>query len=92
MLKVCNVILNNEAVTVIREGGYDVQIPAIHREAKTVKVLIEQGKYIVVPDSYEEQDDIMIEKNEKKYNKKTTEKNVKEKSKVDKEIKSTDDD
>lgn len=92
MVKVCRVILNNEAVTVIRDGEYDVQVPAIHRDAKTVKVKIENGKYVVVPDTYKEQNDIAIEKNEKKYNKKTTEKNVKDKSKVDKVIKPTDDD
>lgn len=92
MVKVCRVILNNEAVTVIRDGEYDVQVPAIHLDAKTVKVKIENGKYIVVPDTYKEQNEIAIEKNEKKYNKKTTEKNVKDKSKVDKVIKPTDDD
>lgn len=69
MVKTCSVILNNEAVTVINYDGIEVQIPSIRREAKTVKVLLKDNKYIVVDDDYKEE----IEKPIKKAkNKKTT--------------------
>ena len=55
MVKTCSVILNNEAVTVINYDGIEVQIPSIRREAKTVKVLLKDNKYIVVDDDYKEQ-------------------------------------
>ena len=55
MIKECKVLLNNEAVTVIRYGDIDVQIPAIHRKADIVKVK-DDGFYTVVPDNYSEPD------------------------------------
>lgn len=51
MIKECKVLLNNEAVTVIRYDDLDVQIPAIGRKARTVKVK-DDGHYTVVPDDY----------------------------------------
>ena len=54
MIKDCYVKLNNEYVTVIDYDGIDVQIPAIKREARTVKVILENGKYTVVGDNYTE--------------------------------------
>lgn len=53
MIKECKVLLNNEAVTVIRYDGQDVQIPAIGRKADVVKVK-DDGRYTVVPDDYTE--------------------------------------
>lgn len=52
MVKNCNVLINNEAVTVIDYDGVQVQIPAIHKDTRTVKVVLENGHYIVVDDDY----------------------------------------
>lgn len=52
MVKNCDVLINNEAVTVINYNGVSVQIPAIHRNARTVKVVRENERYIVVDDDY----------------------------------------
>ena len=54
MIKDCYVKLNNEYVTVINYDGVDVQVPAIKREARTVKVIYKDGKYTVVGDDYRE--------------------------------------
>lgn len=54
MVKKCEVLINNEAVTVIKFGGHEVQIPAIKKDVKFVNVLFENGKYIVVGDDYKE--------------------------------------
>lgn len=52
MVKECLVILNNEAVTVARYGNTDIQFPSIHRDAKTVFVNYEDGKYSIVDEKY----------------------------------------
>ena len=54
MIKDCNVIINNDAVTVVRFNGMDVQLPSIHRSAKTVRICYNNGKYFVVDDNYNE--------------------------------------
>ena len=71
MIKKCKVIINNEAVTVIRFGNIEVQIPSIHKKADYVNVLYENGKYKIVDADYK---DNLINKNcnTKKDNKKTT--------------------
>ena len=82
MIKDCYVKLNNEYVTVIDYDGIDVQIPAIKREARTVKVILENGKYTVVGDNYTEpvKETVKEEKPAKQANKtankKTTNKNA----------------
>ena len=50
----CPVILNNDAVTVFRFGGVDVQVTSIKRPATYVNVLYENGKYTIVADDYKE--------------------------------------
>lgn len=70
MIKKCRVILNNDAVTVFDFDGTEVQIPAICREAYTVNVKFDDGKYTVVPDDYEE---VVETKTNEKPTKKTTE-------------------
>lgn len=70
MIKKCRVILNNDAVTVFDFDGTEVQIPAICREAYTVNVKFDGGKYTVVPDDYEE---VVETKTNEKPTKKTTE-------------------
>lgn len=50
MVKECLVVLNNEAVTVVRYDGKDIQIPAINKDVKKVSVNYENGKYFVVND------------------------------------------
>lgn len=72
MIKNCNVLINNEAVTVIDYDGVKVQVPSIHREAKTVKVIVKDGKYIVVDDNYIEPVVKPTAKPKKKTTKKTT--------------------
>lgn len=71
MVKECRVLTNNEAVTVIDYDGTLVQMPSIHRKAKTVNVVHENGKYIVVGDDYHETT-IDIDKPQKRAKKKTT--------------------
>ena len=70
MVKRCNVILNNNAVTVINYDGNEVQIPSIQRNAKAVNVILKDGKYIVVDDDYVEIKEAA--KNNKKSQKKAT--------------------
>lgn len=52
MIKNCNVLINNEAVTVFDYDGIEIQVPSIRRNAKTIKVLYKNGKYTVVDDNY----------------------------------------
>ena len=85
-MKICRVLLNNEAVTVVDYDGTKVQIPAIHRDAKTVKVILKNGRYTVVDDNYKEPELVAIaKKSEKKIDKKTTEKDVINDENVNKE-------
>lgn len=51
MIKQCNVILNNELVTVVRFGETNVQLPAIGKDAKSIYVCHENGKYFVVDEN-----------------------------------------
>lgn len=70
MVKECIVKLNNEAVTVVKYGDVDVQLPAIGQEARMVFVSHENGKYFVVDKNYKPKD---TSKNKRKsVNKKTT--------------------
>lgn len=48
MVKECNVILNNDAVTVVVYDGIRVQLPSIKRKAQTVFVDKRGNKYVVV--------------------------------------------
>lgn len=73
MIKDCNVLINNDAVTVVRFNGVDVQLPSIHRSAKTVRVYYDNGKYSVVGDDYREPElSEAEEKPKKRRTKKTT--------------------
>lgn len=70
MVKECLVKLNNDVVTVVRYGNVDVQLPSIHREATTVFVACEEGKYFVVDKNYKPKSASV--KGKKRTNKKTT--------------------
>lgn len=48
MTKECKVILNNSAVTVVKFGEVEVQLPSIQRDAKKVFVKFENDRYAVV--------------------------------------------
>ena len=48
MIKECPVIINNDAVTVVRFGDTDVQLSSIMKDTKTVNVKYENGKYSIV--------------------------------------------
>lgn len=52
MVKECTIKLNNDAVTVVTYDGVDVQFPSIHKDAKTVFVNYEDGKYTIVDKEY----------------------------------------
>lgn len=70
MVKECLVILNNEAVTVVRYDDIDIQLPSIHKDAKTVFVNYENGRYSIVDESFAEKETVKPRK--KKAIKKTT--------------------
>lgn len=72
MIKECQVLLQNEAVTVVRFGRIDVQLPAHKHKVKAVVVKYEDGKYAIVDGSAI---------TEKKNNKKTTKNNAKDQKK-----------
>ena len=48
MTKECTVLLNNSAVTVVKFGDVEVQLPSIQRDAKKVFVKFENDRYAVV--------------------------------------------
>lgn len=49
MVKECPVIINNDAVTVVRFDGIDIQFPSVNQEnVKTLNVKFENGKYSIV--------------------------------------------
>lgn len=48
MIKECTVLLNNSAVTVVKFGEVEVQLPSIQRDAKKVFVKFENDRYTVV--------------------------------------------
>ena len=48
MIKECAVLLNNSAVTVVKFGEVEVQLPSIQRDAKKVFVKFENDRYAVV--------------------------------------------
>lgn len=70
MVKECLIVLNNEAVTVVRYGDIDIQFPSINKDVKKVFVNYEDGKYSIV----DEKKVNSVEKPKKKINtsKKTT--------------------
>lgn len=47
MTKECTVIINNDAVTVVKFGDKKIQFPAIGKDVKTVKVKYVKGKYSI---------------------------------------------
>ena len=56
MIKECPVILNNDAVTVVRFDGIDIQFPCIGKNIKTLNVKFENGKYTIVNNNEIKQD------------------------------------
>lgn len=52
MVKECLVKLNNDAVTVVKFDDIDIQFPSIRKNAKTVFVNYEDGKYSIVDKNY----------------------------------------
>lgn len=73
MIKDCPVKLNNECVTVVSFGDINIQFPSIHRDAKIVRVLYEDGKYSIVSDNYEEPAPLKSERVKKRIKKTTIE-------------------
>ena len=50
MIKECQVILNNESVSVVKFDNTEVQFPPIGKDVKSVKVKYEDGRYSIVKD------------------------------------------
>jgi hypothetical protein len=50
MIKECQVILNNESVSVVKFGNTEVQLPPIGKDVNSVKVKCEDGRYSIVKD------------------------------------------
>lgn len=51
MIKQCPVIINNGAVTVIKFGDIDVQLPYCNKkDIKTLNVKFENGQYSIIDD------------------------------------------
>lgn len=61
MVKECKVFLNNQYVTVIKFNDTDVQLPSIKKEADTIFVKYENGKYSVVDKLEPEKEEIKTE-------------------------------
>lgn len=78
MVKECNVLINNEEVTVVMFNNTEVQFPSIKKECKSVFVSFENGKYSIVekPTTNKEKEDKPKDmvKNEYEKDKKTTDK------------------
>ncbi len=54
MIKNCEVLVNNDYITVINYDGRYVQIPSINKKAKYVNVIFRDGRYTIVDDKYTE--------------------------------------
>ncbi len=52
MVKECLVVLNNDVVTVVKFDDVDIQFPSIQKEAQTLFVNYESGKYSIVDEHY----------------------------------------
>lgn len=78
MVKECLVMLNNEVVTVARYGNTDIQFPSIHRDAKTVFVNCEDGKYSIVDKNYKSKSAEKSNRRKSTEKKTTIEENVKD--------------
>lgn len=75
MTKLCTVILNNEAVTVVKFDNIEVQLPSIHKDVKSVYVKYDNNRYTVVENIEDEKEEIVIS-HKKKNQKKTTVENT----------------
>ena len=63
MVKECLVKLNNDVVTVVAFGDIDIQFPSIRKNAKTVFVNYEDGKYSIVDENFKTN---RVDKNKRK--------------------------
>lgn len=79
MVKECIVKINNDVVTVVTYGDIDVQFPSIHKDAKTLFIDYENGRYTIVDKDYKPNDATVEKKSTKK---KTTNKEIAKKSEV----------
>lgn len=75
MTELCPVILNNEAVTVVRFDNIEVQLPSIHKDVKSVYVKYDNGRYTVVENIEDEKEKVVIS-HKKRNQKKTTVENI----------------
>lgn len=88
MIKECPVITRNDAVAVVRFGDTDIQFSSIARDAKTVKVKYDNGKYSIV-DHAEETNTAIVEKSKTQLlasNKKSFTKLSKKRNEVEQQV------
>jgi len=74
MTKECPVILNNKAVTVVRFDNIEIQFPSINKDAKTVFVKHEDGKYTIV-ENIEIEEEVVISHKKRNFKKTTVDEN-----------------
>lgn len=79
MVKECKVIFNNDAVTVVKYCDTVVQLPSIMKDAKTVFVDYENGKYSVVNHTEENNVEIIKDAEQTKVETKKNKKTIKSK-------------
>lgn len=72
MVKECSVVLNNDAVTVVRFNDIDIQFPSIKKDEQTVFVNCVNDKYSIVDEQHYKAENVNKPKKKIDINKKTT--------------------
>lgn len=76
MTKLCPVILNNEAVTVVKFNNIEVQLPSIHKDVKNIYVKYDNDRYAIVENIEEYEKKEVVISHKKRNQKKTTVENI----------------
>lgn len=76
MIRECKVILNNDAVTVVKFDNKEIQFPSIHKKKDTVFVKMDNNSYSIV--DKESADIEQLSKKSQKLKKTTTKSSIKE--------------
>ena len=82
MIKECPVIINNDALSVVKFDDIDIQLPPLGKNTKNVNVSFDNGKYSIVKDIKTEKH--VEEKTERKEIEKTIEFEKKQKKTIKK--------
>lgn len=76
MTKLCPVILNNEAVTVVKFNNIEVQLHSIHKDVKNIYVKYDNDRYAIVENIEEYEKKEVVISHKKRNQKKTTVENI----------------